>query len=628
FWNYTWLREGLLVVDPGVSFKLLVFGGNFALTSMAFASGAPGGLFAPSLVLGMVLGSWVGWISHLALGVPVTVTYSLVGMGALFGAVSRVPMTAIAIVFEMTADFNVVLPLMIGVVIAYLVADRLDPGSLYDRLLDLRGIRLPEKPLSNDLLAHLKAEDVMHGPVETLDAELRLEAVLQAFQQSHHRGFPVTDGADLVGIVTESDITDWSKLNLPPSTRLRDIMTHHPLTATVDDSVAEIRYMFSRYRLSRVPVLEGRRVVGIVTRSDLLRVEANLLGGDANPCTARKPSYMVYARRSPNGGRGRLLVALGNPYTASALTRLAIAIAQERDFEVECLHPVVVPSARSPADTPIDLGDRAAMLDYAFRLGQQANVNIHVQARTTHDVSQAILETVEQRRVDLVLMEAKGRVTADLPNPGSLGGLSGGIQRLGEKVPCELAILRWAPHLRQQLEQRPMPFPRLDGSSNGSPDGPPDGSPAIAPEDPQLLEILQQLRQWVVFLGGGPNASCALRLLPGLTSLERSAGIHLCQIVTHHQRIAPDPDLLVTAEHYLQRHTSIPITTARTYGDNVLSSMSSVSDRQDASVLVLGASQQNFMQQALHGNLPQQVMAQSDRTILLIRAALNSLQQH
>ena len=182
----------------------------------------------------------------------------------LFGAVSRVPMTAIAIVFEMTADFNVVLPLMMGVVIAYLVADRLDRGSLYDRLLDLRGIRLPEKPLSTDLLAHLTAEDVMHGPVETLDAELRLEAVLQAFQESHHRGFPVTDAGDLVGIVTQSDITDWSKLHLPASTRLRDIMTHHPLTATVDDSVAEIRYMFSRYRLSRVPVLEGRRVVGPV----------------------------------------------------------------------------------------------------------------------------------------------------------------------------------------------------------------------------------------------------------------------------------------------------------------------------------------------------------------------------
>ena len=133
FWNYSWLREGLLLTDTTAWLKLVVFGGNFALTLIAFSSGAPGGLFAPSLVLGAVLGSWVGWLGELCFGVDITATYSLVGMGALFGAVSRVPMTAIAIVFEMTAVFNVVLPLMIGVVIPYLIADRLDPGFLSDR---------------------------------------------------------------------------------------------------------------------------------------------------------------------------------------------------------------------------------------------------------------------------------------------------------------------------------------------------------------------------------------------------------------------------------------------------------------------------------------------------------------
>ena len=303
---------------------------------------------------------------------------------------------------------------------------------------------------------------------------------------------------------------------------------------------------------------------------------------------------------------------LGNPYTASALTRLALAIAKERDYELECLHTVVVPAGRSPSETPIDLGDRCAMLDYAFKLGQQARVNVHVQVRTAHDVSQAILETIDQRHVDLVLMEAKGTVTSGILGNATFNNpvLSNATRRLGEKVPCELALLRWSPELLTQLEQRPDPL-HLGATST---------------EDPALLEILQQLRQWVVFLGGGPNAKCALRLLPGLTTLERSAGIHLCQITSAHQRIPPDPELLKKAQRYLQRHTLTPITAEQAQGNDVLSTLLSVGQEQDASVLIMGASQESFMQQAIRGNLPEQVMAKSNRTIILIRDALHNLQ--
>ncbi|MEM9770628.1 MAG: chloride channel protein, partial [Cyanobacteria bacterium P01_D01_bin.73] len=615
FWNYSWLQEGLLL-DTEAWLKVAIFGGNFALTFIAFASGAPGGLFAPSLVLGAVLGSWVGWLSGLCFGVDVTATYSLVGMGALFGAVSRVPMTAIAIVFEMTADFKVVLPLMIGVVIAYLIADRLDAGSLYGRLLELRGIRLPAQTTSTDVLARLTAEDVMHSPAETLDAKLTLEEVLQAFKRSHHRGFPVVKGNNnLVGIVTQSDITDWSKLHLPPSARLQDIMTHRPITVTLADSVAEIRYMFSRYRLSRLPVMEGRRVVGIVTRSDLLRVETDQLGGEASPATVRKPSYLVYARRSPNTGHGRLLLPLSNPKTAGAMVRLALAIAKDRDYELECLHTVVLPPGQSPSETPIDLfnlGDRCTMLDYAFQLGQQVDVNVHVQVRSTHDATQAILETIEKRHIDMVLLEAA--------DPQSDGIFDRSVQRLGQKVPCELAILRWSPSTLAQLNRRSSPY-KSSAFSTAVP----------STYDPELIEILHQLRQWVVFLGGGPNAKCALRLLPGLTALERhnpgrSAGIHLCQVATIDQRISPDPTDLIEAQRYLKARTPVSITLGQTFGEDVLSTMLSVSDQQRASVLILGISRESFMQQAIRGNLPQQITAASDRTIILARDALHNLQ--
>ena len=247
------------------------------------------------------------------------------------------------------------------------------------------------------------------------------------------------------------------------------------------------------------------------------------------------------------------------------------------------------------------------MLDYAFRLGREARVNVHVQVRATHDVSQAILETIDQRHVDLVLMEATSTPVGDLLGTTSLGNVA---QRLGQKAPCELAILRWSPTILTQLERRPNPFHRPD----------------LSVDDPALLEILQQLRQWVVFLGGGPNAKCALRLLPGLTSLERSSGIHLCHIESKLQRNPLNPKSLEAAHRYLRHHTSIPITFGQVQGDNVLSTMLEVEEAQHASVLILGISQDNFMKQAIRGNLPEQVAAQSDRTIILTRDALHNLQ--
>lgn len=77
---------------------------------LAYSSGAPGGLFAPALVMGSALGYLVGEVEHLITGTPTEVTYALAGMGAMFTGVVRVPVTAIVIVFELNGDFNLVLP--------------------------------------------------------------------------------------------------------------------------------------------------------------------------------------------------------------------------------------------------------------------------------------------------------------------------------------------------------------------------------------------------------------------------------------------------------------------------------------------------------------------------------------
>ncbi|NET11149.1 MAG: ClC family H(+)/Cl(-) exchange transporter [Symploca sp. SIO2B6] len=122
-------------------FALIGFVAKFLLTLIAAGSGAPGGIFAPALILGSSLGFVIGTLAHqlqVVMGVPLglnpgigsPVTFALAGMGAFFSAVTKGPITAIVIVFEMTTDFNLVLPLMISSVVSYLTADLLYSGSI------------------------------------------------------------------------------------------------------------------------------------------------------------------------------------------------------------------------------------------------------------------------------------------------------------------------------------------------------------------------------------------------------------------------------------------------------------------------------------------------------------------
>ena len=101
---------------------------------------------------------------------------------------TRVPITAIVIVFEMTADFNLVLPLMIGSGVAYLIADRISPGSIYTRLLAWQGIALASATPTSNPWADLTADDLMQRRVETLASTMPLPEAVQAFSRSSSSG--------------------------------------------------------------------------------------------------------------------------------------------------------------------------------------------------------------------------------------------------------------------------------------------------------------------------------------------------------------------------------------------------------------------------------------------------------
>ncbi|MDY7024038.1 MAG: ClC family H(+)/Cl(-) exchange transporter, partial [Cyanobacteriota bacterium] len=148
--------------DLRTAFLALI--GYFILTVLAYGSGAPGGLFAPCLILGAALGFIVGILAEFTVGSVVIRTYTLVGMGAFFSGAIRVPITAIAIIAEMNLDLNMILPLMIASVTAYLVGEAVSPGSLYDRLLERSGIHLkhPEEKIQK-MINEFVAADIMQN---------------------------------------------------------------------------------------------------------------------------------------------------------------------------------------------------------------------------------------------------------------------------------------------------------------------------------------------------------------------------------------------------------------------------------------------------------------------------------
>ncbi|HEY9646443.1 MAG TPA: chloride channel protein, partial [Chroococcidiopsis sp.] len=482
FRDNTGLQEFLSGGDATWQITVLAFVVKFALTLVAYGSGAPGGIFAPSLILGSALGYLVGWGAQsleLAVGIPLGMapgigsptTYALAGMGAFFSAVTRGPITAIVMVFEITTDFNLVLPLMIGSVVSYLIADRIAGESFYKQLLAWNGIHLDKDPIpTKGPWAQLKAADLMQRRVETLSCQMTVKEAKQAFSRSHHRGFPVVDGAKLVGIVTQTDLADPARYSPDDETAtLADIMTPQPVTVVPNDPLTQVLYLLHRFKLSRLPVTDGQKLVGIITRADIIRAEADQISGETRSGPQPEPSYVVYQTRSPATGSGRLLVPLSNPQTAPVLLRLAAAIARDRQYELECLTVIVVPRGSTPATSTVQTTLSRRLLRQAEQFGKAEQLPVHTQIRVAHDAAQAMLETIKERHIDLMVMGWKGTTTT----PGRVFGNA--VDTIIRQAACEVVLVK----LREQTT----------------------------------------FNHWLVPIAGGPNATEAMQLLPALLNL-------------------------------------------------------------------------------------------------------------
>ena len=178
----------------------------FAVTT-SYASGNAGGIFGPSLFLGAMLGGTIGSVAHHFLPAYTATpgAYALVGMGALFAGIVRAPMTSVLMIFEMTRDYSVIVPLMIANLASLFISSRFQKQPIYEALAHQDGIHLPNPKAQRDL-EQRRVSRIMRSATETLLAEISAREASELVRASAFRAWPIMDQGSIVGLLNRSTI--------------------------------------------------------------------------------------------------------------------------------------------------------------------------------------------------------------------------------------------------------------------------------------------------------------------------------------------------------------------------------------------------------------------------------------
>ncbi|HAH08137.1 MAG TPA: hypothetical protein DCM05_16700 [Elusimicrobia bacterium] len=261
----------------------LMIPGKMLATAFTLGSGGSGGIFMPSLFMGAMLGGTLGHYFNFITPWDVSPgAYAMVGMAAVFGAATHAPLTAILILFEMTYDYAIILPVMLATVSAILVGRMLEPETIYTLKLLRKGVRLSGNETST-LLERTLIEDIMARRVESLRADEPLGAVVRRFQTSKHSGFPVLDqDGKLKGLVTYAEIQEATSGETPADASSpieRFALVRLPLLYPDDTAAQAVRLMHGG-GFDRLPVVartDKSRMVGLLSQGDLVKLYGRIL---------------------------------------------------------------------------------------------------------------------------------------------------------------------------------------------------------------------------------------------------------------------------------------------------------------------------------------------------------------
>lgn len=247
---------------------------------LALGSGTSGGTLAPVLLISGSFGALVGSVtlelvpdSELSAG-----AFALVAMAATFGAATRATLTSIVFVFELTRDFDAILPLILASVLADLVGAWLLPNTLMTEKLHRRGHRV-STDLHSDVMANTPVAEVMSAPVVTVSVDMAPADAVDIVAANGHSAYPVVSAdGELRGIVSRNELLSDEALG---ASTLADIARSDVVTVDRDATVGDVSRLMIAEGVDHVPVVErSGRLVGMCTRTDILKAAGKLLSAD------------------------------------------------------------------------------------------------------------------------------------------------------------------------------------------------------------------------------------------------------------------------------------------------------------------------------------------------------------
>jgi len=274
--NIAALLHGDLASGPAL--RLLIV--KAIIWSVALGSGTSGGVLAPLLIMGGVLGSLFG--AQVSPGD--TGMWALIGMGAMMGGTMRSPLTAMMFGLELTHDMNSLLPLAIGCVAAHLTTVLLLKRSILTEKIARRGHHITREYVV-DPFETVRVADIMAQPAEALPAEWTVGETLTFFTAPdaprRHKSYPVIDSDERVlGMVSRADALRWLRDEHSLTGLLREQIAGQDLVVAYDDELAgQLADRMTSTDVGRVPIVNRKSgsLVGLVARRDLLRVRTNMV---------------------------------------------------------------------------------------------------------------------------------------------------------------------------------------------------------------------------------------------------------------------------------------------------------------------------------------------------------------
>ncbi len=247
-------------------------------TTLTRAGGGSVGTFMAALFIGGAVGAGfallvdgVWTFSEIDSG-----AFAVVGMAATFAAVARAPLTSVIIVFEVTGNYGLVLPLMLGAALATFLGERLHADSAYTIELTRNGIHLPTAQ-DIDLLDTVDVGDVMGSVDDPASPQMTVDELTDLLDRTKHHGVPVVEKGRLVGVVSYTDIAHAG----PGDTTVASIMTERPITVTAGLPVSAALARMAALGLGRLPVVtdaDSSEIVGMFRRESVVRAYHAALG--------------------------------------------------------------------------------------------------------------------------------------------------------------------------------------------------------------------------------------------------------------------------------------------------------------------------------------------------------------